>query len=515
MVSLGSLRQRPPLRLGAIALLIFVLAFGALGGVATALMGPLATIVFAGLVLGSAGLLVPLPWLVVALVALSFLITGQLIYFARLEKALWFPFLLGALLLLRFPLDSALRRRGTAATAVQRSGNALLTGFMSIYFGALVASTLINASPPLQVFVSAKEYVFLWSLYALIAAGLIKPALVARLWAVLPWLMLLQLPLVVYQRFVIMPRRVGPSEFDAVVGAFGGDPSGGGLSSVMGFFSIIGIITVIARWRAGLAPGWQALVLGASGAIGIALAEIKFMVILLPIAFCLLFIRELGRRPLQSIVMIVVGLSLSSGILFAYKLQYGPKFRGGTSVAEYVEEKFRQNTEGDQIDMHNGEIGRITAILLWYKKHDIRDPMPMLLGHGAGSSRAGSLVVGVVQQNYAFSLTRSAVSVLLWEVGVIGTLAFVGILISACLMLFRQGADTSRSAETRATSASMAVAVAILVASLVYDKSLVSVHQILIMLMLCLGYATVMNGRLASDAVMQKPLRAPALRPQG
>jgi len=483
--------------LGVAALLLFLLSFAILSGAATALAGTLAVSVFGGVLLGAVALMLPLPWVVVALVILSFVVTGQLIYFAGIAKALWFPYLLGALLLVRLPLD--IIRRNHLSEYERKFAPKTPTGltvFISLYLATVVASTLINTSPPLQVFVSSKEYLFLWGLYLVCAAGLIRPELVARIWAWLPWLMVLQLPLIFYQRFVVMPRRIGTgSPFDAVVGAFGGNPFGGGASGAMGMFCVIGIVIALARWRTNLISGWQTVLIICAGLLSIGLAEIKFMVLLLPVAFGLLFARELARKPIRGVIMISAGIVLAFGILFAYKTQYGLHTREGQTTQEYFERMFTKNTDSNYINMNTRQIGRVASVVLWYHEHDLRDPARFLLGHGAGASREGELVVGVAQQRYAFQLTRSSIGILLWETGILGALAYIAMLGATYIVLFRQAGEIWRPAESRATVASMAVAIAVFALSIPYDPSIMMAHQLGVMLMLCLGYASMMNGR--------------------
>jgi hypothetical protein len=287
--------------------------FAVLAGAGTALIGPMAAAVFAAMLLGIVALFLPIRWLVVGLVLVSFLITGQLIYFARIDKALWFPFLVGALMLVRFPLDRMQRghRPLHEAEAAPLTPTAMKV-CIALYMATLLSSTLFNGVPPLQMLVSFKEYLFLWGLFLVLAAGLVRPDFVLRIWSVLPWLMVLQLPLIAYQRFVVAPsrRNIGAA-WDAVVGAFGGNPMAGGSSGAMGLFCVVMILVVIARWRAGLLPLWQTLLLGLSGLLGIGLAEIKFAVLLLPIGFALLFLREFARRPMQGLVAVAVGVALA------------------------------------------------------------------------------------------------------------------------------------------------------------------------------------------------------------
>lgn len=492
--------------------------FAVLAGAGTALIGPMAAAAFAAMLLGIAALFLPIRWLVVGLVLVSFLITGQLIYFARIDKALWFPFLVGALMLVRFPLDRMQRgHRPLHEAEVPPRTPAGIKVFIALYMATLFSSTLFNGVPPLQMLVSFKEYLFLWGLYLVLAAGLVRPAFVLRIWAVLPWLMLLQLPLIAYQRFVVAPSRqnIGAA-WDAVVGAFGGNPMAGGSSGAMGLFCVVMILVVIARWRAGLLPFWQALVLVLSGLLGIGLAEIKFAVLLLPIGFTLLFLREFARRPLQGLVAVAVGTALAGAILVGYQAQYGRADKG-ESTEEYFESMFSSSTDANFVNLRTREIGRVAAIRFWADKHGLDDPMRLFIGHGAGASRVGETVVGDAAKPYPFNISRSALAMLLWETGLIGAGAFVAMMAAAWWSLFRLSADARLDPPSRVAASSMAVAVVLFAAGLPYNTDLLYSHQVQVMLMLCMGFAAMMNGRIRAAAPppvqrLSRPLAAVARR---
>ena len=211
--------------LRAIALMV-VLVFGALvAGAGVALVGVPFTAVVAGVVLGGFALFVPLTWLLWLMFGLTFVVVGAAQYFGGVSKGFWAPYLLGALLMLRVPMERY--RASTGASSVERRpalpmDAGLFSAMVALFFIIALASTLFNLSPWLQVFVSAKEYLFLWSICFLVAAGHAGAGFERRIWLALLWLAPLQVPVVLYQRFVVAVSRQGSSAWDAVVGLFGG-----------------------------------------------------------------------------------------------------------------------------------------------------------------------------------------------------------------------------------------------------------------------------------------------------
>lgn len=479
------------------------LLMGLLGGLATAFYGKFAVLFFSVLVLGSFALIVPVRGLVYALYVVSFLVAGQLIYFARIDKALWFPFLIGAVLLIRFPFD--LMRHSGLPEAKSAQAPALFTGVkiaLIVYFLTLIASTAINQIPPLQLLVSGKEYFFLWAVLLVFAFGLVGGNTIQKIWFALPWLMPLQIPFVLYQRFVVAPsravRRMG-AEWDAIVGAFGGDPEGGGSSGAMGLFCVIAITLVISRWRRGLIPAFQAVVLILSGLVALALGEVKFAVMLLPLAFLVLYSRNIMKKPVEGILAIGLAFVLSASVLLAYKTQFsndGEK----QSVSEYLSSVLSsRSNDGDFINFRTGEVGRVASIKFWWKQHSMNEPDKLLIGHGAGASRIGDLVVGEAARKWSFNIARSALVILLWEVGLIGACAFLAMLVFAFVRAYLLSNDPRLTPKQQATCASMAVAFMVFLAGAPYNTDLMFAHQIQLLLMLCLGYLAQLNGLLAGQ----------------
>lgn len=489
-----TLRVRPQVPIGVIGLVLFLLLFAALSGLATAVMSTLAVFVLGGIILSAVALLLPLPWLVVALFVASFIVTGQLVYFARIDKAAWIPFLMGIVLLMRFPIDLMHRSQSRVhAAGDSLSSLSLMKVCIGVFFATLAASAVINASPPYQVVVTSKEYVFLWGLYLILAARLVKAEFVERIWATLPWLMLLQLPIVIYQRFVVFPGRISAGTFDAIVGAFGGNPDGGGASGAMGIFCVIGIVIVMARWRAGSMPGWQTFMLAIAGLLGIGLAEVKFMVLLLPFAFTLLFTRDIARRPLQGVTLVLLGFAMSGGILVAYKFQFN-QVRTVQTLPEYVDRILHGDTALHWYNPGANNMGRVASIVFWKDHHTLNEPVPLLVGHGPGSTRAARTFTGEAQARFPIKIATTSLGVLLWETGVIGAFAFISMLGFAYVTLLRQSWQPGRTAESRQTLESMAVAVAVFVASVPYNTDVTGVHQVELMFLLCLGYAALLGA---------------------
>lgn len=482
--------------LGVVAFLIL----GIVGGLAIGFIGPTAGLFLSAMVLGAAGLLLPLRHLVLLTIIVAYIVMGQLVYFARVDKAIWLPFLLGLAILVRLPGDMMQRRLSAphqSPYAPAQSGP--VSVLIAVYFLTVVATTVINQNGFLQVFISSKEYVFLWSIYLAITAGLVAPDLLKRIWHLLPWLLPLQLPLIFYQRFVVAARRAVSrmgAEWDAVVGAFGGDPDGGGSSGAMSLFVVFAMVLAITRWRNGtMKPAHCALIVG-SGLLTLALAEVKFAVLMLPVAIFFAFRREFLARPVAALLALVASAAIAGGTLYLYKQQYS-NAEIDRSQAGYFEHMFSASTDDSFINHRTGEIGRVAAIKFWAQQQT--SAVEMLIGQGMGSSRKGDMAVGEAARKWMFNIARSSLAIMLWETGLLGTAAFVAMLGFAYLRAHSLAVNPRTSTEDRPLLAACAAGFVLLAAELPYNTDIYYSPQIQILLMLMLGQVAISGGAIGAN----------------
>lgn len=473
-------------------------------GLAVAVIGIQAAIFISALILGAASLFLPLRYLVVLLVVVGFVVMGQLIYFARIDKATWLPFLLGLLLFVRLPGELMRRNSSKPAHVSFRPVQSnVVVGFLVLYFATLIASTLINQSAPLQVFVSSKEYLFLWGLYFVIAAGLVAPELMAKMWNLLPWLLPLQLPLILYQRFFVAARRAEThmgAEWDAVVGAFGGNPDGGGSSGAMGIFVVFSITLVIARWRQGSFKGTHCFIILASGLLALLLAEVKFAVLLLPISIAVAFRREFGARPLAAFGALFAAGSIAALVLLSYQAQFSNNAVERSSGG-YFEHIFKASTDDKFINHQTGEIGRVAAIRFWADQQS--GGVNSLIGEGMGASRKGEMIVGPAAKRWLFNIARSSLVILLWETGLLGTCAFILMLVAAYFYAQKIASAPKTLSDERPVLLACGAGLVLLLLELPYNTDIFYSPQIQILLMFFLGQIAMSGGRQATIGVVK------------
>lgn len=470
-------------RWGAVLAVLAALGFAVFAGLAVAVIGTFAAVALTSLLLFVAAMLLPVPLLFRLIVGIVFVVVGQLIYFARIDKAFWIPYLLCLVLYLRLLAPAAGRRAGDTGAPM-----GLARAMLIVVLLTAVASSLIRQVPPMQWLVAGKEYFFLLGILLCFAVGAVGTREIDRLLRFLPWFLALQLPAVLYQRFYVVAHRAGDSAFDAVVGLFGGDPQGGGASGAMAIFSVFSCVVAIEAWRAGQWSRTRAGLTLLLALLPILLAEVKFALLLLPIAAILVFGREVRRHPVRSVAAIVGGAVLAGGLLLAYQYQFtSDRTKEGRSVGDYASSIFERNFGADQVNLRTLEVGRVAALVMWSRRTGLHDPAGLLIGHGMGATRIGNLVIGEIAKTYRIRVGRTSLAILLWEVGLVGTLATVAGLSAACVAAFRQARQPGQEARSWMLRAAGAGLLLVLL-GLPYNTDFVEVAQIQVLAWCLVGY---------------------------
>lgn len=483
-------------RLHIAVLVAAVFCFSALVGLVAAFGSVKVAVLVAAAVFGSAMLALPTQLLFSGLFFLSFLLVGQLFYFGGFGQAVWISFGLGGLLFAKWILawfDSSQSRRLS-----------VLGALAGLFLFSVVFSAVINLSPVLQAVAGGKNLVGLWGVFLVLGAGLVATTTVRRIWKSFFWILLFQVPVVVYQYFVVAPSRTrfgsttGGVEWDAVVGGFGGDPDGGGYSGGMAFFVCVAVAFAVACYRRGLIGAFRLWVAVAAGLVSVGLAEVKVVVVLVPVAAIVMLAPHIKRRPL--IVMLGIPVALVAGVLvlFAYEsLHYG---NSGTTTnggpAEIVERAFSYSLDPEHINYRTREMGRVAALKLWWQEHSLSEPGEWLFGHGPGASRGNSIVgAGEAARRYPFLIDRSAATQLLWDVGIIGFLAYMSACMIGALKAAKLASTPGLDKLDAAILESSAAGLAMLVIMMFYGRDPLEAPAVSVLIMLMLGYVVFQDRR--------------------
>jgi hypothetical protein len=413
------------------------LAFAVLCGAALAIFGGAVAIGVCGLALGIALLQVPRVMVWVIMVGGLGVVGLVELYLPQFQVIRWGV----AILSMCVGVISAvawLAEKQKSRNAV--TGSAALVATLLLFVCAALLATAAGGSPLGSSIVGLKNYFQMWGLMLALAWLGYKPADATRLITFLGLLAVVQLPFVLHQFLVLVPQRSGVADgergivaVDIVAGTFGGDMGGGGRTSDLAVLVAFAILLFFAQWKQGVRQPRSALWCVALAFAPILFNEAKLALVLIPLGLFLLFRDTLVRRPLAWL-MGAGGLTLCMAlVVVAYSFLPGAESQKSKSVADFITSSIEYNA-GDQ-GYGFAILNRSTVYPFWWAEHEkTGDVLHALLGHGPGFSNSTAIDRGDVAQasRYAgYDIGLTGLSSLLWDTGLLGTGAFVVMLIMA------------------------------------------------------------------------------------
>jgi len=419
-----------------VGLMLTAVLLSVIGGLAVAVGGVKVGAIFIVLILGFLVLFLPVDLLVLSTWVVVAVIAGTLQYLLNGWKyAQWMSFGLAFACLIRLPFEM-IRNRGMAQRNVLTPAMSWSLVCLLVFVLLSATTSLANRVPGPQIAVFVKNVLVMWVIALIVAAGCLKPKSLLWIWQSMVVLVFVQIPMVLYQHFIVAKQRVANgSQYDAVAGTFGGDPRGGGANSTLVMFAIVGAIMAMALYSSGkLSRKWLVLtVLSALAVIG--LGEVKVAILLIPMATAVLYLERLIRNPKQLLVWMASGVVIVSGTMVLYQKFYWSDIRGKhDDLHSSLQASLEYVTDPSNVNWSTGEVGRGASFFLWLRDTE-GSPLYRLIGRGVGASRSESAVaVGEVALKYApLNIAATSLSQLLWETGVLGLVAYIGVLLAAIL----------------------------------------------------------------------------------
>lgn len=314
-----------------------------------------------------------------------------------------------------------------------------------------------------------------------------------------------QLPVALYQRFILVPQVEGLEKpgfvaLDIVVGTFEGSPTGGGASAVMAMFAVlVGVGLICAVREKVISKGWFFLLFPVVVA-PLALGETKVVLLLIPVALLGAFGDSVFKRPAMFIGGTVVTLMISAALVYVYFLVQVDDRQ--MTFHERVEETLSYNV--GQNSYYDTGVNRMTAVPYWFESHHVSDPARMIFGYGMGASYGSdgrAPVRGYVWDEHpGMYIDLTSAASLLWDYGIVG--AFLWLAIAACAWwACMRSLDSAVSGMDRAFCRAMAASVAASTLMLIYSASVLAfpTHTMLYWLTLALIAWRVRHGPFRPD----------------
>lgn len=386
-------------------------------------LGELNPVYFIILILGG----LSVSWLIlhpITLLWLSTLLTLVVLgitkyFFPEFGQAWWVAY--GMSLLLFFPPLLSLLKGQAAKNYDQRL---LISLTLLIFIGFI--SIVINTNPSLQLLVTLKSILPFASIWLLFSFYPVTGEQIQQWLKLLLAIGLIQWVVTLYQYIFIRAERIDHgygliSASDSVVGTFGGKMLGGGLSGSLALFLVMGLITLISYFRQKLISTRFMLIGSTLLFLPLIFMEVKIIFFYIPVALIILYYRDFISQPLVLLKWIGLLILLVTCLFILYQsLHWSVK---NQSVSESIQDSFSYSFSESSSDfqLKKGVMSRRQTLNYWYEQHHLSEPVALFFGHGLGASRTTGLINGeAAKQHTPLKIDRTGISILLWDIGVLG-----------------------------------------------------------------------------------------------
>ncbi len=434
------------------------------------------------------------PAVTVTLIVIGVMVlSGPLVFYVpALDKIPWLFSVLGLVLAGSALLHAGLQRGPRRAP---------LPGFVvaALMFVLLaLASAMWAEGPPDDTARGLKRVLQYWGL--LIALALIAfPPRTVRRWALLLLgIALLQAPLAIYQRLVLVPSMDG-APIDAVVGSLELSQNGTGASGVLGLMQVCMIAALLGAYRERLLSAPWLIATLVMAFVPIAFGEVNAVFLWLPLALGVVFSDQLSRNLFRFVAGALATVAVIGALGTVYLIAQQTGSGNATPIDERIETLIQYNV-GDIGYATKDGLNRKTVWEAWWSRHGVSDPKGTLIGHGVGSSFSSDEARGEVnRRNGSQLLDLVALTSVLWDLGVIGFGLFMAVFIGAGWRA-HQLIGIAAPGIDRAMARGSLAAVVLIASSLLYNNAAVLMPSQQVFSFLVLGFIAWLDRRYARRA---------------
>lgn len=411
------------------------LSAGVIGSTGSALYA----VALAGLVIG-AYLALQLRLLIWSAIVGGLIIAGTIqLYLPALQQAQWLLAPISLVLLGHVALVSISRRDHVG----ERPIPAIIWWSLAFVLVTIVSNVWNNVDTD-RLLVGMKGYFQVWGLlfaFVLIPWSHRTIDAVPRFLVILA---LVQLPFVLHQYLVLVPKRSGMGDgiiaIDIVAGTFGATFEGGGANAMLAGFMVMVSVGLIAAAQLRILRWSWTIVLTALLFVPLLINMAKVSIFYILAAFAVLFWRDLWRHPARffggTFAMVFI-----AAILMAAFVMNAPDSSKVYDWRSLVQFTYDHNIAEDEI---GGTMTRASSLRFWVEAHSplATDFTRVIIGHGVGFTRVPDennptqLVATMLQDGVPSQIDLrskpgvTTVATILWETGVIGLVCVLGLFLS-------------------------------------------------------------------------------------
>lgn len=365
---------------------------------------------------------------------LTLMICGLVQYFTGVLAVLWIPFFLTLLMFMLLVMQTRYEK-------LQLDKQEIVVLTLYLIFLVLAGVSTVLQEGITDAIVGFKNEIALSLVMVCLLLGFCRESQIYRVTRSLYWVFYAQFPVVLYQLLFVVPQRVEvrgeEDKWDSVVGTFGGDPLGGGNTAAMGMFCLLIMLLKVSEFKHGL-TSFKSMALHVILGFGLCIVgEVKFVILLSPILLALLwvmpsFVKGVNKVNIKALLFIFAGMALLIALAIVILASgYSTAFGSDptqSSLAVFID-SLGYIFDPNYI-LPSGEVGRFTTLIFWLKNNDLWGLSGTLFGYGLNATNSGSIVSpGFLNLTYNLILDSTSLSMLLWEVGVVGTLLFIGLIL--------------------------------------------------------------------------------------
>ncbi len=364
---------------------------------------------------------------------------------------------------------------------------------------ALVAlfSGLFNYGLSFETVIGLKGYFQVWGIACAMAWLGLNREQADRFMGGLFWLAVLQIPFAIHQFLFLVPLRLtqeaankGIVALDIVVGTFVGNMEGGGANIVLASLQVIVIGILVGFWRMGKISGIKILTLSFIFLVPIALNEAKAVVIFIPVMLAIMFQDTLIKKPFQTIFGAIMVLGLMLALLVGYSFLPRTESQETGGLSDLYEDTIAYNIGNEGYGTN--QLNRTTVYSFWASRHGLDNLPETLIGHGLGTTNEAEL--GLMKNSlakttyYEVGIGLTAMSSLLWEVGIIGAFLMLAIFLSAFISAHKLANQQSKNSRQYVYLKAAQVGFALLFVNVMHNNYLIFEVGFQTLLMVLLGY---------------------------
>lgn len=442
----GLLNRNRPLAVTLASLLMAIL-FGLISTTANYIVISIAVALFSG-----AFLLARPEWIAWIILSIGLLVVGIApIYNEKLEKIGW------AISALCFVLMLVAFFKAVTSPEIRKNTPPFIW-LLLVFIIYAALNSLFQWHSAEELIGGFKRYFQMWGLLFALCWMAFDERHIRRWQGFFLIVALVQLPFAVYEHIALVPVREGMQHslpdmvpIDVVGGTFGSTLYGGGNSGEMATFLVIVLAFLMARRMEKVVSTGSLVLLIPWVLAPLFLGETKAVIIMLPMMLAVLNRRKLLIKPHYALMLVAVCALLLAGMAYAYE-----------SVMHIPLDKlFRTTLEYNLYNKGYGGnfLNRTTVLTFWAGHQGAHDPIAFLFGNGLGSSHqqtGGHLDI----RYFRYGIGLTAVSTLLWDMGILGCALFAAILVSAWQaagQVYRKSTEPMIRADAIAIQASLSL----------------------------------------------------------